>query len=101
MQVLEANRKVKNICGISQKEIVGKNISEIKVLCTKSCHYVLKEILNTKSSIPEYLGRGTEKSRPGFQLVFLLNFYFFLRTTLRRTTLLRGFREIEVISLVF
>lgn len=30
IKVLEANKKVKNICGFSPEKIVGKNIIEIK-----------------------------------------------------------------------
>ena len=70
MQVLEANRKVKNICGFSQDTIVGKNIDEIKVSCNKSCHYVLKETLKTKRSISEFRSECMHHDNPN-QIVLL------------------------------
>lgn len=70
MQVLEANKKIKNVCGFSPEKIVGKNITEIKTLCSKSCLYVLKETLNTKSSISEYRSECMHYDHPN-QIVLL------------------------------
>jgi PAS domain S-box-containing protein len=70
MKVLEANKKVKNICGFSQEKIVGKNITEIKALCNKSCHYVLKETLKTKRSISEFRSECMHHDYPN-QIVLL------------------------------
>ena len=70
MQVLGANQKVKNICGFSQEKIVGKNITEIKAFCNKSCHYVLKETLKTKSSISEFRSECMHHDHPN-QIVLL------------------------------
>jgi len=70
MQVLEANQKVKNICGFSPEKIVGKNITEINALCNKSCHYVLKETLKAKSSISEFPSECMHHDHPN-QIVLL------------------------------
>lgn len=70
MQVLEANQKVKNICGFSPEKIVGKNITEIKALCNKSCLYVLKETLKTKSSISDFRSECMHPDHPN-QIVLL------------------------------
>jgi PAS domain S-box-containing protein len=70
MQVLEANKKVKNICGFSPEKIVGKNIIEIKAQCNKSCLYVLKETLKTKSSISEFRSECRHHDHPN-QIVLL------------------------------
>jgi len=70
MQVLEANQKIKNICGFSPEEIVGKNIAEVKALCNKSCFYVLKETLKTKSSISDLRSECMHHDRPS-QIVLL------------------------------
>lgn len=64
MRVLEANQKVKDICGISQEKIVGKNITKIKAFCNKSCHYVLKETLKTKNSIREFRSECMHHDHP-------------------------------------
>lgn len=70
MQVLEANQKVKNICGFSPGEIVGKNITEIKAPCNKSCLYVLKETLKTKRSISDFRSECMHRDNPK-QIVLL------------------------------
>jgi len=70
MQVLETNKKVENICGFSQEKIIGKNIIEIKALCNKSCLYVLKETLRTKSSISEFRSECMHHDHPN-QIVLL------------------------------
>lgn len=53
MRVSEANKKVQNICGFSPDKLIGKDITEFKAPCSKSCLYVLKEILKTRSSISD------------------------------------------------
>lgn len=70
MQVLEANKKVENICGFSPEKIVGKNISKIKAPCNKSCIYVLKETLKTKRSINELRSECMHHDHPN-QVVLL------------------------------
>ena len=70
MQVLEANKKVKKICGFSPEKIAGKNITEINALCNKSCHYVLKETLKAKSSIREFPSKCMHHDHPN-QIVLL------------------------------
>jgi PAS domain S-box-containing protein len=70
MQVLEANKKIKNICGFSSEKLVGKNITEIKTLCNKSCLFVLKEILKTKRSISEFRSECIHQDYPN-QIVLL------------------------------
>jgi len=54
MRVLEGNKKVQNICGFSPDKLIGKNITEFNAPCSKSCLYVLKESLNTRSSISDF-----------------------------------------------
>ncbi|MBW1898329.1 MAG: sigma 54-interacting transcriptional regulator [Deltaproteobacteria bacterium] len=54
MVVIEANRAVKNICGVSYKEIIGKNFNTIQADCCKACVNVLTETLKTEKPIKEY-----------------------------------------------
>jgi len=70
MQVLDANKKVKSMCGFSPEKIVGKNITEIKAQCNASCIYVLKEILKTKRSISEFRSECMHHDHP-IQIVLL------------------------------
>lgn len=70
MQVLEANKKTKHICGFSPDTIIGKNITEFKAPCNKSCLYVLKEVLKTKSSIRELRAECMHHDHPN-QVVLL------------------------------
>jgi len=50
--------------------VVGKNITEIKALCNKSCLYVLKETLKTKSSISDFRSECMNHDHPN-QIVLL------------------------------
>ena len=50
--------------------VVGKNITEIKALCNKSCLYVLKETLKTKRSISEFRSECMHHDYPN-QIVLL------------------------------
>jgi two-component system, NtrC family, response regulator HydG len=70
MQILEANKKFINICGFLPEKIVGTNITEIKALCNKSCLYVLKETLRSKSSISEFRSECMHHDHPN-QIVLL------------------------------
>jgi len=53
LQVIEANDAVKNICRLSQKDIIGEDFSKINTFCSKSCLKVLKETLKTDKTIGE------------------------------------------------
>ncbi len=51
MHVIEANDAVKNICGFSAQEIIGKEFGKIQTPCHKPCLNVLTETLKTKNTI--------------------------------------------------
>ena len=51
MRVMEVNETIKNICNISAHKIIGKNFTEFKTSCSKSCQNVLEEILKANNSI--------------------------------------------------
>ena len=51
MRVLGVNEAIKDICNISEREIIGKNFKEFKTSCSKSCQNVLKEILKANNNI--------------------------------------------------
>lgn len=64
MMVLEANKKVKNVCGFSPDKIVGKHFNEIKAPCNTSCLYVLRETLKAKRSISEFRSECMHHDHP-------------------------------------
>jgi PAS domain S-box-containing protein len=53
MRVLEVNEKIKDICNISSRKVIGEDFIEFKTSCSKCCHNVLKEILKSKNRIGE------------------------------------------------
>lgn len=54
MEVIEANDATKNICGFSPGQILDKGFGEMESDCKKACVKVLKETLETKSTIKEF-----------------------------------------------
>lgn len=64
MRVLEVNEKIKDICNISSRKIIGKDFIEFKTSCSKCCHNVLKEILKTKNSIGEFRAECRRQDHP-------------------------------------
>ncbi len=54
LQVIEANEAVKNICGLSVKDIIGGNFEKIQTQCSKSCIHVLKKTLKERKTISEF-----------------------------------------------
>ncbi len=49
--VREANKSTESICGISNKEIVGRGFQLSQNHCCRSCHEVLKQTLDKKAAI--------------------------------------------------
>ncbi len=70
MHVIEANDAVKNICGFSAREIIGKGFGEVQTPCHKPCLNVLTETLKTKDTIKEYRVECRRRDRP-HQVVLL------------------------------
>lgn len=64
MQVVEADKKIKNICDYSPEKIVGKKVIKIKTQCNTSCIYVLKEILKTKHSMSGFRSECMHRDQP-------------------------------------
>lgn len=52
--VIDANRSTEKICGISLKEIGGKDFSDCRPQCGQACRNVLKQTLNKKTAVKEY-----------------------------------------------
>ncbi len=52
--VIEANKSLETICGITVKEITGREFSQCQKNCSKSCQEVLKQTLEKKAEIKEF-----------------------------------------------
>lgn len=64
LSVLEANQSTENICGIEDREMIGKPLSECLTRCSQSCVRVMKETLEKKSTIREYRIECNHHQRP-------------------------------------
>ncbi len=53
--VREANKSTESICGISVKDIVGREFSISQNHCCRSCHEVLKQTLDNKIAIRDHV----------------------------------------------
>ncbi|SDP71851.1 sigma 54-interacting transcriptional regulator [Desulforhopalus singaporensis] len=54
MVVIEANKAVKTLCGMSAEYIIGKVFTAVPNHCNKSCYRLIKETLERKTTIKEY-----------------------------------------------
>lgn len=54
MVVIEANKAVNTLCGMSSESITGKVFTAVSNHCKKSCHRLIKETLEIKKTIKEY-----------------------------------------------
>jgi PAS domain S-box-containing protein len=52
-RIIEANTAIENICGVSLKEIKGKNLDHILLPCNKVCHRTLGLVLKKKKAVEE------------------------------------------------
>ncbi len=52
--VIEANKSLETICGITVREIAGREFSQCQKNCSKACQEVLKQTLEKKAAIKEY-----------------------------------------------
>ena len=64
MRVMEVNETIKDICNISARKIIGKNFTEFKTSCSKSCQNVLKEILKANNNIGEFRTECRHQDHP-------------------------------------
>lgn len=55
LQVIEANRSTETICGIGVQEIIGKPFSQGQTHCGQACQEVLRQTLQQKNAIKEFL----------------------------------------------
>ncbi len=104
IHVIEANNAVKNICGFSAQEIIGKEFGKIQTPCLKPCLNVLTETLKTKNTIKEYRVECRRQDRP-HQVVLLtgsplkyrdtqaMGVVFVIRDITRLTALERELKE--------
>lgn len=53
--VLEANKSTETICGISAKNLTGKAFNLCSANCCHACHEVLKQTLERKVAVKEFL----------------------------------------------
>ncbi|MBW2569381.1 MAG: sigma 54-interacting transcriptional regulator [Deltaproteobacteria bacterium] len=70
MRIINANAAAKRICGLLPSEIIEKQFTEVAGQCSKSCFNVLKETLETRSTIQERRIECRHQDRPG-QVVLL------------------------------
>ncbi|MGD0021222.1 MAG: sigma 54-interacting transcriptional regulator, partial [Smithellaceae bacterium] len=52
--VIEANKSLERICGITVREIAGREFPQCQKNCSKACQEVLKQTLEKKAAIKEY-----------------------------------------------
>jgi PAS domain S-box-containing protein len=62
--VIDANKSTESICGISVKEISGKEFSDCRPRCGQACREVLKQTLEKKTAVREYRIECDHKTRP-------------------------------------
>lgn len=62
--VIDANKSTESICGISVKEIGGKEFSDCRPRCGQACREVLKQTLEKKTAVREYRIECDHKTRP-------------------------------------
>ncbi len=63
-RVIDANKSTESICGISVKEIGGKEFSECRSHCGQACREVLKQTLEKKTAVREYRIECDHQQRP-------------------------------------
>ena len=54
LRVIEANQAALSICGFENKEIIGKVFTKVPSHCGQSCHEVLRETLERKTTVTGY-----------------------------------------------
>lgn len=54
MMVIEANNATQSICDFSPRQIMNKSFGDIRTNCKKACVNILRETLNSKSTIKEF-----------------------------------------------
>ncbi len=54
LRILQANKSTENICGIDIKQVSGNVFSDCLNGCKKSCHEVLRQTLERRTTIKEY-----------------------------------------------
>jgi len=54
MKIIMANESSRRICGILSQQVMGEKYDEIFNNCSKACHHILKETLNTQKTIDEH-----------------------------------------------
>ncbi len=55
LQVIEANKSTEKICGIAVKDITGQAFARSRAQCSQACQEILKQTLNKKNAVKEYL----------------------------------------------
>jgi two-component system, NtrC family, response regulator HydG len=55
LQVIEANKSTETICGVGVREIIGKTFSQCRTHCGQACQEVLRQSLEEKNAIKEFL----------------------------------------------
>jgi PAS domain S-box-containing protein len=64
MRVVEVSERVKDICNISSRKVIGKDFIEFKTSCSKCCQNVLKEILKADYNIGEFRTECRRQDHP-------------------------------------
>ena len=69
MRVVEANKAIENICGLDNKNIVGKAVADCMTQCGKNCCFVIQKALKNKGLIEETTIKCDHLNRPEQKVV--------------------------------
>ncbi len=69
MRVVEANRAIENICGLENKNIVGKEITGCMTQCGKNCCFVIQKALKNNGLMEETSIKCDHLNRPEQRVV--------------------------------
>ena len=64
LRIIEANKSTQDICGIVVSESTGREFTDCKTTCSRSCNEVLRQTLEKKSVIKEYRIECEHTQRP-------------------------------------
>ena len=64
LRIIEANKSTQDICGIVVNESTGREFTDCKTTCSRSCNEVLRQTLEKKSVIKEYRIECEHTQRP-------------------------------------
>ncbi len=64
LRVIEANKSMDNICGITVGQIVDRQFFECKFPCSRACGEVLRQILENEVAVKEYKIECEHQMRP-------------------------------------